>query len=130
MLCHLQVRNIHKTQANIVEWRLLAFKRLEDVSRRLRFAKEALCEPGTVDDLPATRQLRDLRIVRDRERAVLQSLQLFADRISFNIAHERGLRFLGILRPSSLSWGALLAGSLSIALLALRLAVTAYAVLP
>ena len=71
-----------------------------------------------------------LRAAVHREKALLEDLRALTGLIEHNLAHERGLRFLGILQPSTLSWSTLLAGTVSIVFLALRLVVAAYSLLP
>lgn len=98
-------------------WRVLAVKRITRLTCSLARAEGEQWQDEC---------MHVFRAAQDREQTVLELLQVFSDQVSHNLAHERGLRFLGVFRPSALRWGALLLGTASVAVLALRLAVTAY----
>lgn len=80
--------------------------------------------------LPLVGGLGALRAAVHREKALLEGLRALTSLIEHNLAHERGLRFLGVLQPSTLSWSTLVATVVSIVFLALRLVVAAYSLLP
>lgn len=100
-------------------WRVLAVKRVTCLSCSLSRAE---------GEQKPEEWMQSFRAERDREQVIIELLQLFSDLVSHNLVYERGLRFLGIFRPSALRWGALLLGAASVAALALRLAVSAYGV--